>query len=99
MSTRIKQKAAAGKNKFKNSFANLLELPKEVLLDLPKISLVGDLQLQLENHRGIIEFTEGKVRINTKVGVVTVTGEGLVLRNITDQEIMIDGKIQVVSYK
>jgi len=99
VSNRIKQKATTRKNKFKYSLASLLELPKEVLLDLPKISLVGDLQMQLENHRGIIEFTEGKVRINTKVGVVTVTGEELVLRNITDQEIMIDGKIRVVSYK
>ncbi|MBO8168827.1 MAG: sporulation protein YqfC [Thermoanaerobacteraceae bacterium] len=77
----------------------MLELPKEVILDLPKITLVGTLQLQLENHRGIIEFSEEQVRINTKEGVLVITGEQFFLRNITEQEIVLDGKIKALSYQ
>lgn len=99
MANRIKQRLNAGKNKLKYNFAHMLELPKEVILDLPKITLVGTLQLQLENHRGIIEFSEEQVRINTKEGVLVITGEQFFLRNITEQEIVLDGKIKALSYQ
>ena len=36
----------------------VVDLPKDLVLNLPRITLVGDLQLVIENHRGIEDFDE-----------------------------------------
>lgn len=73
--------------------ADYLELPKDLMLDLPRITLLGNLQLIIENHRGIIEYTKERIRISTSLGELLIDGEGLVLRNIFPDEIAVDGKI------
>lgn len=98
MANKITRRITEKKNRFKYNFANMLELPKDVMLDLPSINLVGTLQLHLENHRGIVEFTTERVRINTKEGMLEISGKDFFLRVITQQEIVIDGKIDALSY-
>jgi len=73
--------------------ADYLELPKDLVLDLSRITLLGNIQLIIENHRGIIEYTKERIRISTSLGELVIDGEGLVLRNIFPDEIAVDGKI------
>ncbi|GAW93443.1 hypothetical protein KKC1_25770 [Calderihabitans maritimus] len=84
--------------RLKLSFGNMLEIPREILMDLPKITLIGDQQFIMENHRGIIEFTGNKVRIAAASGEVEVRGNGLVIRSIFSEEIVLEGKIGSVSF-
>ncbi len=85
-------------NGVKRSIAEMLELPKDIVLDLPKIIMVGNLQVYIENHKGIIEFTDNKVRINTKNGTLCITGKNLILKNIVLEEIIIVGEINQVDF-
>ncbi len=82
----------------KKGIADLLELPRDIVLDLPKITMVGNLQLYIENHKGIIEYSTGMVRVNTKTGILVVTGAELVLRTIVVEEIIIVGRIDRVEF-
>ncbi len=84
--------------KIKRQFSELLEIPGDVALDLPKITLVGNMQLFIENHRGIIEYTPDRVRISVGDGEVALTGEDLMLRNILPDELCIEGKIRTLSF-
>ncbi|MEG3071281.1 MAG: sporulation protein YqfC [Peptococcaceae bacterium] len=84
--------------KVKKQFADFLELPGDVILDLPKITLFGDLKLYIENHRGIIEYSTSGVRIGVREGEVIVAGEGLLLRNVLPDEICVEGKITALSF-
>lgn len=84
--------------KIKRQFSELLEIPGDVALDLPKITLVGNMQLFIENHRGIIEYTPDRVRISVGDGEVALTGEDLTLRNILPDELFIEGKIRTLSF-
>jgi sporulation protein YqfC len=77
--------------------AHFLELPKELVMGLPRITVLGDIQMIVENHRGIIEYTMEKVRIGTSIGELWVTGTGLVLRTIFPEEISVDGKIRSIT--
>jgi sporulation protein YqfC len=77
--------------------AHFLELPKELVMGLPRITMLGDIQMIVENHRGIIEYTAERVRISTTVGELQVTGTGLALRTIYPEEISVDGKIQGIT--
>jgi sporulation protein YqfC len=76
--------------------AHFLELPKELVMGLPRITVLGDIQMIVENHRGIIEYTAERVRIGTGSGELRVTGSGLTLRTIFPEEISVDGKIRSI---
>jgi sporulation protein YqfC len=76
--------------------AHFLELPKELVMGLPRITVLGDIQMIVENHRGIIEYTTERVRIGTSIGELRVTGTGLALRTIFPEEIAVDGKIRSI---
>lgn len=82
----------------KKNVSDALELPKEVLLNLPLISLMGKEELLIENYKGIIEYGEEKIRINTGVGVLKIEGKRLLLKHITAENIIINGDIVKFEY-
>lgn len=84
--------------KVKRQFSEVMELPGDVVLDLPKIIMVGNMQLFIENHRGIIEYTPEGVRVSIGEGEINVRGENLMLRNILPDELCVEGKIQSLSF-
>lgn len=86
------------KQEIKKSLAEVLELPKDIMLDIPKITMVGNLQIYIENHKGIIEYTNQRIRVNTKSGVLRIIGKNLLLKNIVVEEIVIVGEIQQVEF-
>lgn len=76
-----------------------LELPHDVIFDLPKISVIGDIQFYLENHRGIIAYSPTEIRIAVSIGEVRIEGEGLIIRTITRDEIHLEGRIYGIRYQ
>lgn len=77
----------------KNNIADALELPKEVILDLPKITMIGSIQLYIENHKGIVEYSKERIRINSKAGIIRIIGKKMIIKNIVTEEILITGEI------
>jgi len=75
-----------------------LELPKEIIYNLPKITLIGNLQVLIENHQGIIEYSTGKIRISVNTGEIEILGRDLAICNITSDEIYLDGDISGLKY-
>ncbi len=84
------------KNKLQRAVAGYLEIPKEIALDLPKLTVVGDVQALIENHRGLIEYAADKIRVSTRLGEIEIRGVDLVLKNIFPDEIMVEGKISSI---
>ena len=73
--------------------AELFDLPADALAGLPKVELVGDRELRIENHRGILAYGTEEIHISGGSYVVKVTGEGLELRAMTGLELLITGRI------
>lgn len=80
----------------KENVSDALELPKEITLNLPKVTMVGSSQIRIENHKGIIEYSESKIRINSKIGIIVITGKNLFIRNIIKEEVVLEGKLESV---
>ena len=87
------------KMKIKREMSDILEIPSDVLMDLPKIILLGDVQVFIENHRGIVEYSSDRVRIHVKEYEVVIIGENLRLKNVFTDEIQVEGKINGVQLK
>lgn len=81
------------RRKLQQQTSNWLEIPKDIVMDLPKVVMVGNLQVFVENHLGILEYTAELIRIKVSIGELIIRGADLVLRNILRHEILIEGKI------
>jgi len=78
--------------------ARLFEIPGEVCGNRPKVTAIGRGEVLIENFKGIMDFQGDMIRINTNNGIIKVTGEGLSIREITNEEIIIGGKISNIDY-
>jgi len=77
-----------------DSVSDLIELPKEVTLNLPKITMVGGIQLYIENHRGIVEYTPERIRINSTMGILKIRGKKMKIKEVKVEELLITGSIE-----
>ena len=82
----------------KNRISELSELPKDVVLGIPMLTMIGQMELIIENYRGIIEYTDILVRIHTKDGQIKVVGNSLKVDYYTNYEMKITGCIVSVEY-
>ncbi|KIL34611.1 sporulation protein YqfC [Cohnella kolymensis] len=73
--------------------ATILDLPQDVVLDLPRVTMIGGLQLTVENHRGVVHFSPDSLRLAMDGGEMEVTGRDLVIRNIGAEEVFVEGQI------
>lgn len=87
------------KGSFKAVISDLFELPMEVMLDLPRLTLVGNVQLYLENHRGVIAYNEVRVRVGVNNGEVVIRGQNLQIKNLVKEELLIKGTIDSLEYE
>ena len=72
----------------------LLELPKEVVSNEPKLTIIGFNELVIENYKGILDYEDTFIRINTHIGSVGINGVNLNLKQITEEIILITGTIE-----
>ena len=82
------------KRNYNNKIDRILELPQEVYSNVPKIIITGFDEMIIENFKGILEYEEFFVRINTHIGLININGYGLSLENMTDDDIKVKGKIE-----
>lgn len=78
---------------------NLLDLPQEVVSNEPKITIVGFKETLIENYKNILEYEENFIKINTHIGTVSFWGDNLRLRQMSKEDIIIEGNIEKIDYE
>ena len=73
--------------------AEAFDLPGDVVAGLPRVELLGDRQLRMENHRGILAYGEEEIHVSGGKLIVKVRGRGLGLRATNASELLITGEI------
>lgn len=76
----------------------LNSLPKDVILGVPLISVTGQTEACIENYRGILEYTDKLIRIQTKLGKIYVHGKRLQIEYYTNDEMKITGLIETIEF-
>ncbi|MBO8159140.1 sporulation protein YqfC [Thermosyntropha sp.] len=77
---------------------DIFEIPKDLVLDLPKITIIGRNELYLENHRGIIEYNLNRLRINLVRGFLEIEGKDLMIKALLAEEMSIVGEFYVIRF-
>jgi sporulation protein YqfC len=75
-----------------------MDLPQDVMMDLPRITMIGQIHIYIENHRGLLAFSDRELRLLLKQGQLLVKGKGFVIKTILPEEILLEGKIDQVIY-
>ncbi|WP_164216183.1 sporulation protein YqfC [Virgibacillus sp. YIM 98842] len=75
-----------------------LALPSDVVLELPRITIVGDLHVYIENHKGLITYSETELKLKSNKGYIRVMGSSFVLKMMLPEEILLEGIIKDVKF-
>lgn len=78
--------------------AELFDLPADLVAGLCHIELLGDRELFLEGHGGILAYGTAEIDVNAGALILRVRGADLTLRSMTDSELRIAGRIDAVEY-
>lgn len=91
---------AVGKKSYKlrEKISNTFELPKDIVLDVSKVIIIGTGQVTIENHKGIVEYSEKLIRINTGNGVMKLCGRNLTIKTILQEEITVTGELSNIEF-
>lgn len=75
----------------KTNISNSLDLPDELLLDIPLITITGRSKMIIENFKNINHYSNDCVKINTSCGLFEIEGKNLTLKELCKSKIAIKG--------
>ena len=76
--------------------SDAFELPYDVSLEIPKIIVLGDKQIYVENYLKLIEYKSEIIRLKYKSGIIEISGTGFEINAIGVGNIILSGKISAV---
>ena len=79
-----------------NKINDMLEIPREIYSDEPKLIITGFNEMIIENYKGILEYEDYYITINTYIGTININGFNLNLEKMTEDNIKITGKIEAL---
>ena len=82
-----------GSGSFGERASGRLDLPGEVLADLPRVELCGGQRVLVENHKGLLAYTETEVRVAGRHMDLVIRGDGLQLEAMSAAVLAVTGQI------
>lgn len=83
----------------KETFINHLELPKDLMLGAAIVTVTGRQEILIANYKGILEYEDSFIRIQTKNCRIVISGSHLAIEYYTNEEMKITGFIDRVQYE
>jgi len=80
----------------KRKINQILEMPREIDSKEPKITIVSFDQILIENYKGILEYEEFFIKLETEIGTININGYKLALEQITKDDIEINAVIKSI---
>jgi len=85
-------------NKVQQWFVDHTDMPADVIMDLPRITMIGRLHIYIENHKGVIAFSKEELRLSMKQGQLLIKGQNFILKTILPEEILLEGTIKSIEF-
>lgn len=74
----------------------ILDIPRELDKKQTKVTIMSFDEIMVENYKGIMEYEEFYVKINTEIGVININGFNLNLEQMTNDDILVKGVINSI---
>lgn len=76
--------------------SEVLEIPPEAIMDIPKITVVGNDRCRVENYTALLDYKKNSVRLKHKSGVIDISGENFEIKVIGEENIVVSGTISSI---
>lgn len=76
-----------------------MELPKDLFFGAVILTITGREEAIVENYRGILEYSNEKIRLQTKTCKLLLCGKNLKIDYYTNEEMKITGFINQIMYE
>ena len=77
----------------------ILEIPVELSTNNPKLTVLGFERLLIENYKGILEYQDYFIRLNTYIGIININGFNLKLDEMNTDDLIITGRIEGIDFE
>ncbi len=78
--------------------AEILDIPAEAVAGVTHIEITGTREFFIENHKGILEYTDTEIKINAGKNILRVIGSRLAVSSMTANELKLTGDIQTIEF-
>ena len=79
--------------------AESMDMPKDVMMDLPKLSVCGDKEIYIENHKGLLEYSDEIISVKMRDGIIRLCGHKLRIISLRSRDIVVNGEFERVEYE
>ena len=86
------------REQIRERLASAASMPKDVVLGASIVTITGVSEVCVENYRGIIEYTDCLVRLQTREGQMRQTVKRLNIEYYTNDEMKITGRIDSIEF-
>ncbi|WP_010650931.1 sporulation protein YqfC [Oceanobacillus massiliensis] len=73
-------------------------LPADVILEMPRITIIGHIHFYIENHQGLAAYSDTELKLKVNKGYVQIKGSSFVLKMMLPKEILLEGTISEVKF-
>ena len=70
-----------------------LDIPSDISLGTAKLSIYGKRNILIENHKGILHYSENEIILSAKGMTVRILGEGIGITAMDKNDMLISGDI------
>ena len=93
-----KKSEQAEKLTLRERAANTLDASKEIVLDVPKIVLIGNREAVIENYKAISEYDDKKIVLESNPRGMRLVGSNLEIRSITQEMLFVTGRLEKIEF-
>lgn len=86
-------------NKNQGALTRALDMPQDIMMNLPKITITGNNEIIIENHKGVLAFSENEITVNSTLGLLKVEGCRLEILFMGGDTIVISGRFKTLIYE
>ena len=83
----------------KENMVETLVLPKDLMYGASIVTITGRREVLIENYKGILEYTEEYIKIQTKNAKLTVYGKRLNIEYYTNEDMKVVGFIKSIEFE
>lgn len=76
--------------------SEVLEIPPEAMLNIPKITIVGKERVLVENYTALLDYKKDNISLKYRGGVIDILGKNFEIKVIGEENIAVSGEVDSV---
>ena len=86
------------KKTVREKIADITELPKDFVMNMPRVIMLGNKELVVNNYKGILEYTDTLIRLSGNNKQIAILGEGLMINRLDIDSVSVGGNIDRIEF-